>query len=939
MTVFKSIPGGFVEAALDHTLNGICIMKDAPHLDDKKMMYVNDPFCQLCGYFPEELIGNSPANIIGNAHELAMEGEKETKMFPSSLKFREEKEAGTSVLCKLSRFTFQGQPYLIGTFQDLRELEEEQKYGKRLQQERSLLFEQIGDTTSRFAALLYNIPDLVIEYDQELVCTYISENVEQLLGYPATDFLGESLDKHMSEERREKFWLTFQDQNQFNHELRGLEVVFNKPDGKPVILEFSANPVLDSEGRPYRMIGTGRDITAIRQLENQTRSLMDENLIRVNKQLQLTFVSPVIHDLFPEYQEDQNFPEITQYLADPGVEPVFTFAFDQKENVPFPIEIKLNTPEGKPKIFSVQFQFSKKTESLEGNLIPSDTQEQVALVSDRIAKQEETLKASVMVDDETRENILTDSTNLAAEILVLIKELETFAFEEEDVFVWDNYKEFMRGKQIHVFQETLRLLGNKVHGLKGSSGFLIAKAKELCHRIEDLIHPLNDKKILLTRSVVVLFKEFIYKMQDMLEVYQKNPVAQFNLGNWLERVEKKLQCSLELTKGHTEKLSKFLAQREEDHGELRNRKEDYLSVSQSGYEQLSQHVKNLFYMISENLPEENIVQAGSIYNEFLDTHQRIKKVPLDLSRYERLIPSLANQYGKSAQFVLKDDGVRADREFWNAMHEIFNHALKNAVIHGLETIDDRQQANKGETGKVTVYLKEDALRIFITINDDGRGIDIEKVAQKAIEHKVITQERLNEMTREEILGLVFAQGVSTAETLDDNAGRGVGLNAVQEAMQKFRGTCTISSERGLGTTWEFIFPKSNVSLPCFIVSIGDFLIAIPEDHVEAFQGYNKSLIKYIGSKPTYQRADELIPLINSNHLFDEGVNIAEAGLQRILVLKTQKDKMGLIINDILHHATLPILPLPEDYSEIPTYLGITLHANSPILVLNTNRIG
>jgi len=218
-------------------------------------------------------------------------------------------------------------------------------------------------------------------------------------------------------------------------------------------------------------------------------------------------------------------------------------------------------------------------------------------------------------------------------------------------------------------------------------------------------------------------------------------------------------------------------------GEIRQRKkEEYLSVSFEGYETLSEKVKELFYTLSMSLNDEESLLANTLYNEFLNTHQQIKKVPLNLSRYERLIPKLAKDYGKEADFYFEDHHVRADLEFWNGIHEILNHVLKNAVIHGVETPDQRAEKKKDASGRILVELQEDALHIRLNVSDDGRGIDTKKLAEKAVKEGFLDAGQPEHMTEDELLQLLFLQGVSTVESLDDNAGRGVGMNAVQEAI-------------------------------------------------------------------------------------------------------------------------------------------------------------
>lgn len=550
-----------------------------------------------------------------------------------------------------------------------------------------------------------------------------------------------------------------------------------------------------------------------------------------------------------------------------------------------------------------------------------------------IEQQEEALQSAVVIDEEMQESILEDSHNLAAEILDLVKSLEPFSYQEEDIFNIDEYEHFSHSLNFKEYLEHLRQLGNKLHGFKGTSGFIIPVLKTLCHEMEEITLPLVEMGMVLTNNVARLLKQFIFKAQEMLEEYQKDSKTLFNVDDWIEKIKQAIEQGQNYLGSNKDAFKKFIIDRVTDSGEIRHRKkEQFISVSLQGYEKLTQQVRTLFFAFTEHLSRENMLEASGLYNEFLDTHQNIKKIPIDLSRYERLIPSLAGQYGKEADFIFKDHKVRADLEFWNAVHEIVNHSLKNAIVHGLETIEEREAIGKDRTGKITIEISEDALNIFISIGDDGKGINVEKISEMAIQNGLCTTEQIKQMSQEEVLNLVFVQGISTAESLDDNAGRGVGLNAVQEAMRKFNGSCVIQSKLGEGCVWKFVFSKQNVSLPCFIVSIGNFHIAIPEDHVVAFYEYLQSSIVNIKQKLAYRYQDDAIPLVDSQQLFNDSASNGKE--QNIMILRIQDYQVGLVFNKIIHYAILPIFPLPRDYGDLPIYVGVTFFRNEPVLVLN-----
>jgi len=557
------------------------------------------------------------------------------------------------------------------------------------------------------------------------------------------------------------------------------------------------------------------------------------------------------------------------------------------------------------------------------------------LISGKIKTQQKTLEKAVILDDKMKQSILKDARNLSTESLSLIKSVESYAFPAEGQFNLEEYGQFLFNRNLQTFFENLRLLGNKVHGLKGSCGFLVPQAKMLCHKIEDITRPLSEQRLILTRDISYLLKQTIFKIQDILDLFQENPDAEVSVDDWMESISQALDRGKHFIANHQEVYSRFIMERSVDHGEIRQRRtEEYLSVSVNGYELLVEQTKDLYY----SLADERAIQASSLYNQLLQTHQEIKKVPMDLSRYERLIPNLAKEYGKEAELLIEDHQVRADHEFWNATHEILNHVLKNAVIHGLEKPEERKALGKESVGKIAIKLSEDALHILLSISDDGRGINTDRIVEKALSNSIITREQLEKMSEKEILDLLFVQGVSTAESLDDNAGRGVGMNAVQEAMHHFQGNCRIITEKGKGCSYHFSFAKSNVSLLCIIISIEDLHFAIPEDNVESFINYQKDSSFMVKQQKSYRYNGSAVPLIDFKAVFEINTQEMKGNQKQLIILKSAEGKTGLAIDDILHHAVMPILPLPRIYRQTPIYLGITIFKDTPVQVVDVEKL-
>ncbi len=801
--------------------------------------------------------------------------------------------------------------------------------------------------TRRLLLRQQDIPNMLWDCDHNFRFTHVGEAAKTILGYAPEAMIGKSMVEFIAQEEVGEFFLKFGDDlDGPKTKIHGLTFTFLDADGRPTPLQVFADRTIDDFQTSDGMVGIFRDMSDFEQLVQHSTDVGHEMQIRIDSQFRLVFVTDTVQKFMSSTYDAADPPDLLQYLTDPALKELISFAFDQKEDVPFPIEIELIDDEQNSHHLTAHLKFISDGPWLEGELEFTSANDQLGLVSKKMKSQNQTiqdqgkaLESMVTIDADMQESILTDAQNMSAEILALVKALEPFAFPDDVRFDLGEYDRFLLNRNLQVYNENLRLLGNKIHGLKGSCGFLMAEAKQLCHQMEDITRPLAENKLVLTQTISSLMKQFVFKIEDMLEQFQGDSDVKISVDDWLEKIEKELKKAVNYIGTQVEDLANFIEGRSSDNGEIRQRKkEEYLSVSFEGYEILAEKVKDLYYTLSESLGKEQLVQAGNMYNQFLNTHQQIKKVPLNLSRYERLIPKLAEEYEKSADFVFIDHQIKADREFWNAIHEILNHVLKNAVIHGLEEPDQRTESGKEATGKVTVELNEDAMHILLTVSDDGRGINVGKIADKALEEGLITQERHQSMDEDEKLSLLFLQGVSTVTSLDDNAGRGVGMNAVQEAIHQLQGECQIQNEPGSGCSYHFSFLKSNVSLPCIIIALDDLNLAIPEDYVDSFIDYKPESVVTVNQNPTYRYNDSLIPLIDSKSNFKKDAASKGDKASSVIILRNGVGHKGMIINGILHHAILPILPLPKIYREVPIYQGITIYNNSPIQVLNVDKL-
>ena len=971
---YISLPKNLFVKALDHAESPVCILQN---LDSQEVIvHANQSFCKLLDSSLEDIIQTTIDQYTVNISPIPLSIEETESLIlnqyndllgditlceakPSVISFSDEE--GEFFICRLdSSVVEQNKNQTITTASLPNQIDREDHFSASINIAPPLGYHQEGqiaeiplNTANSHAKLsfvpecspseklpqeelekglspslsviefLQNFPDVILECDASMNLTYIGGTLESLMGFTPESLLYEPLYSRFNQASCDKI----REQIEFSatNIIRCGGLICYTADHSELCVELVFRAVQNAKQQTYWIGILREDLTPVSEPEFEEVIDDHQAIIRVNADGMIYFASKSAQSIIG-FNPDETPQDITPYLVDQTIRPLVDFAFMQQEDVPFPVDFQLKdtTQQLFLRFYEdyLEASFDEVVEEQESNTVKA------------------TMDLSDTIDPDMKVNILSDSQHLASETLDLVRILEIFAYPHEKEFDIEEYRNFIDDQNIDQYRENIRILANKVHGLKGTSGFLIPAAKKLCHYTEELIKPLSECKLVLTQDNFHLLKQFVFAIQETLDEFEEGRSTSCNIQQWETRIQQQLHTSQKYIGSKVGDFLNLLVQASARNTDRHSvRADEVLSVSHQGYLQLADQVKQLFYMIVDNLSGDSLVNAGTLYNEFLGTHQRIIKIAPDLSRYERLITNLGSEYGKQVNFEYNTHETRADREFWNAMHEVLNHVLKNAIIHGLETPNERIAQNKSECGVVKLDINDDALNLYIKISDDGRGIDVDQISQKALENQIISPEDLKKMSKEEILGLVFAQGVSTANQVDDNAGRGVGMNAVQEVMRQFRGNCTISSDLNIGTSWSFVFPKSNVSLPCFIVKIGEMPIAIPENNVEGFQKYQQQYIHTINQRKVYRRNEEVIPLLDSRAFFgDRNIHENQDIVCRLLILQENDKKVGLAINDILHHATLPILALPSEYQNIPIYLGATLHLDIPVLVLNAHQI-
>lgn len=322
----------------------------------------------------------------------------------------------------------------------------------------------------------------------------------------------------------------------------------------------------------------------------------------------------------------------------------------------------------------------------------------------------------------------------------------------------------------------------------------------------------------------------------------------------------------------------------------------------------------------------------------VSTSLRMIPIKQTFQRMSRLVRDLAKNAGKNVSVELVGEDTEIDR---NMVDEIYNplvHMIRNSVDHGLETTADRIKAGKTEKGMITLKAYHRGGNIVIEIADDGKGLDKQKIINKAIKSGVIQSDE--NLSDQEIFKLIFMPGLSTAEKVTDVSGRGVGMDVVKRAVEKLRGKIEIESTLGEGTTFITRFPLTLAIIDGMIVKVGTESYILPTISIrQALRPTRESYTRVVGRGEMINAMGQLMPLIRMYDLFDIEPEHKEPWDAIVVVVDSESGSRCLMVDKIIGKAEVVVKGLGEGLKNIKGLAGGAILGNGRIgLIIDTEGL-
>ena len=314
---------------------------------------------------------------------------------------------------------------------------------------------------------------------------------------------------------------------------------------------------------------------------------------------------------------------------------------------------------------------------------------------------------------------------------------------------------------------------------------------------------------------------------------------------------------------------------------------------------------------------------------------RMQPVKSVFARMPRIVRDLSAKLGKEARLTMRGEQTEVDKTVVEELADPLTHMVRNSIDHGLEMPEAREAAGKPVAGEIELSAEHRGGRIVIAIRDDGRGIDAEKIKERAVEKGVITSDTARAMSRAEAFQLIFAPGFSTAEVVSDVSGRGVGMDVVRRNIQSLGGRISIESEEGKGSKFILTLPLTLAVLDGMLVSVGEERFIVPITSIVETVRPEPSDIRNLPKEGRILSArGEFISLVFVNQAF--GIPAAQVDPTQGLVIVVETEagrKLGVVVDELIGQQQVVIKNLEENYRAIEGVSGATILGDGRVALI------
>ncbi len=339
---------------------------------------------------------------------------------------------------------------------------------------------------------------------------------------------------------------------------------------------------------------------------------------------------------------------------------------------------------------------------------------------------------------------------------------------------------------------------------------------------------------------------------------------------------------------------------------------------------------------------EALTRVSQISTSLQSVVMQVRMVPVEqlFERFPRMVRDLSKKLNKKINLVVEGKETEMDRTVIDEIGDPMVHLIRNSIDHGIELPEERIAKGKPEVGTITLIARHEGNNVLIEVKDDGKGVDPSIVGRKAVEKGMFTQEQINKMSPEDIQKIIYLPGFSTAATVSDISGRGVGMDAVKAKLEDLNGVLELESKVNEGSKVTIKLPLTLAILPALMVRIGKEIFAIPLGSVQETMDITKSDINIVQHQEVTLLRGDVLPIIRLRNILnvpttEEEKKALEAKEDEIsiVVCSSGEKRAGFMVDELQGQQEIVIKSLGNLLSGIPGIMGATMRGDGDVALI------
>jgi two-component system chemotaxis sensor kinase CheA len=338
---------------------------------------------------------------------------------------------------------------------------------------------------------------------------------------------------------------------------------------------------------------------------------------------------------------------------------------------------------------------------------------------------------------------------------------------------------------------------------------------------------------------------------------------------------------------------------------------------------------------------ETIEYLERITTSLHDAVMKVRMVPVErtFNRFPRMVRDLSKELGKGINLIMSGEDTEVDRTVIDEIGDPLIHLIRNSLDHGIESIEDRVAKGKPEDGTVNLRAYPDGNTVVIEVEDDGKGIDSEKIKDKAVSNGLLTREEAESLSKKEAINLLFRAGFSTVDVVTDLSGRGVGLDVVKSKIESLNGTVEVDSTIGEGSKFTIRLPLTLAIIQALMIELNKEKYAIPLNNIKEISTINSENISMIQDQEVVLYREKTLPLIRLGDVLDVEDYEQKTGEMLVVIIKKGDQEAGVIVDKLVGQQEIVIKSLGKFLKGINVIAGATILGNGGVaLIIDSNQL-